>query len=256
MCIRDRSTWGFSLTASSSNFYNLPPVKAKRSAGFGYGSKYDFTKAAKDSPAPGTYDIKAEIDVARGKKIGKSFGASREQVSSSLTNPTKGKPGPGAYDVPTALSTISFSFRPKTNDIQSMTTNLKSPGPGAYDAYQTINPKGKHFVSKFKSSGATTINPSHSSRFKDFDLTKKNPGPGQYDQMQTIDKNGNYFVSKFKSSMCRSFSHATRKGLGMNAANSPGPGQYRLPSDFGYYQAKNFQDEGNRYAGKKKEGAQ
>jgi len=44
---------------------------------------------------------------------------------------------------------------------------LKNPGPGHYEKYETVTDKGKVFVSKFKSSGCTVINPSSSKRFKE-----------------------------------------------------------------------------------------
>jgi hypothetical protein len=56
-------------------------------------------------------------------------------------------------------------MRPKTLNPEEFTTALKNPGPGAYKAYETMTPKGKLFLSKFHSSGATTINPPHSKRF-------------------------------------------------------------------------------------------
>jgi hypothetical protein len=48
----------------------------------------------------------------------------------------------------------------------SFSTADLNPGPGSYDKYETIRPVGKIFVSKYKSSGATTIDPANSRRFK------------------------------------------------------------------------------------------
>jgi hypothetical protein len=64
-----------------------------------------------------------------------------------------------------------------------------------------------------------------------------------------MSKDGKYFVSKMESSKCRSFSHELRRtgstgSYGINNNNTklsektPGPGAYRLPSDFGYYESK------------------
>jgi hypothetical protein len=38
-------------------------------------------------------------------------------------------------------------------------TTKTVPGPGAYNVGETINKKGKYFVSKYHDSGATTIAP-------------------------------------------------------------------------------------------------
>lgn len=40
------------------------------------------------------------------------------------------------------------------------------------------------------------------------------------------------------SSMCRTHYHADRGTLLGKKLQTPGPGNYRLPSDFGYYEAK------------------
>ena len=54
-----------------------------------------------------------------------------------------------------------------------------------------------------------------------------------------MNKNGSYFVSKFLGSMCRTHYHFYRNTLtNVKSVATPGPGNYRLPSDFGYYEAK------------------
>ena len=50
-------------------------------------------------------------------------------------------------------------------------------------------------------------------------------------------------VSKHLNSLCRTFYHHNRNQLQLisDAATktpTPGPGEYRLPSDFGYYESK------------------
>jgi hypothetical protein len=50
---------------------------------------------------------------------------------------------------------------------------------------------------------------------------------------------GKYFVSSFHSSKCRSFPHDMRRtGSVGTFTKTPGPGSYRLPSEFGYYENK------------------
>lgn len=58
----------------------------------------------------------------------------------------------------------------------------------------------------------------------------------------SINETGNYFVSGYKSSKCRTFSHEMRKTLSTGSFNTPGPGNYKLPSEFGHYQAKNIKE--------------
>jgi len=55
-------------------------------------------------------------------------------------------------------------------------------------------------------------------------------------------KTGNYFYSKFKNSQCRTFGSSKRNTWGIKASGgNPGPGYYRIPSDFGYYESRNAQ---------------
>jgi len=43
--------------------YDLPPVKEKRSAAVGYGTKYDFTKLGVKTPAPNIYKIEGDFEL-------------------------------------------------------------------------------------------------------------------------------------------------------------------------------------------------
>ena len=53
-------------------------------------------------------------------------------------------------------------------------------------------------------------------------------------------KTGEYFFSRFKNSQCRTFGQSQRNTWGIKArGGNPGPGYYRIPSDFGYYESKN-----------------
>jgi hypothetical protein len=57
------------------------------------------------------------------------------------------------------LSNIKYSMRMKTQNERENTTAKINPGPGQYEKVETIKKDGKIFVSKFRSSGCTTINP-------------------------------------------------------------------------------------------------
>jgi hypothetical protein len=58
-----------------------------------------------------------------------------------------------------------------------------------------------------------------------------------------MNKNGSYFVSKFLGSMCRSHYHFDRNTSStFKTTATPGPGNYRLPSDFGYYESAKKKD--------------
>jgi hypothetical protein len=142
--------------------------------------------------------------------------------------------------------------------------NQKTPGPGTYDLIPEISPSGNYFLSKYRSPKAPQFNPPHSKRFQDICRifvdniilareVKEKPGPGQYPVFPSLTKTGVYFLSKYKSSLCRKFGARinTPSTAGMYSFNTPGPGSYAIPSDFGSSQLvpscsiSNFSKRGN-----------
>lgn len=57
-------------------------------------------------------------------------------------------------------------MRPKTYNSTFKLIPKEYPGPGSYDPKPTINKDGTMNLAKFKSSGATKINPPRSERFE------------------------------------------------------------------------------------------
>ena len=153
-------------------------------------------------------------------------------------------PGPGQYQTMALIGNegAKYTLRPKTVNMQFKTTSQITPGPGRYQPGSSVNEKGSYFVSKFKNSMATVINPARSIRFKEIPgmiVTKQSPGPGGYTPKTGMSPKGEYFISNLKGSQCRTFYHFDRKTkLNPSNTETPGPGSYRLPSDFGHYESK------------------
>ena len=149
--------------------YDLPSSLDKRSAGIGKSNKFDFTKIAKDVPAPNTYKIPAVLDKSASPSF--TFGASREATKVQIQGvylPDPSAPGPGSYSVPSivgkeAKKTTLTGRIPDHLEIAN--TSLKNPGPGQYAPKLDISKDGKYFFSKFKNSRASTWNPPSSVRF-------------------------------------------------------------------------------------------
>eukprot|EP00357_Protocruzia_adherens_P022362 CAMPEP_0114987712 /NCGR_PEP_ID=MMETSP0216-20121206/9170_1 /TAXON_ID=223996 /ORGANISM="Protocruzia adherens, Strain Boccale" /LENGTH=390 /DNA_ID=CAMNT_0002350361 /DNA_START=37 /DNA_END=1209 /DNA_ORIENTATION=+ len=220
--------------------YSLPEVSEKRAASFGYGRKSDFTSTNRDTPAPNKYVVDSEFTPAKHKKCSYSFGASREVYDKVyLENhrvADRSVPGPGAYDWSQPLGKQSRKATLKSRN-KLLASNLTVPGPGAYTLSPTLNDKGKYFVSKFKNSSASVFSPPSSKRFQR-NPGANIPGPGTYGNVE-FNATGSYFVSKFKSSFARTFSNSARNSWSSPNLLTPGPGSYRLPSEFGYYASKN-----------------
>lgn len=64
---------------------------------------------------------------------------------------------------------------------------------------------------------------------------KTTPGPQDYEN-KTIEPDGIYLLSNMKGSGRRSFLNGKRKLKLDGNVSTPGPGSYRVPSDFGHYE--------------------
>lgn len=168
-------------------------MKMTRCAGIGYGKRevfksrsnlfYPYFCKLDDSPSPTNYNMKSEFNHVPGAKAF-SFGIAREAYSKVFIkeHPPRDPsvPGPGAYAISGVVGheNPSFTMRPKTvnhcksfyfsDHILEILSAKNSPGPGAYEPKAAINDKGSYFLSKFKNSMATSIDPPASGRFKEF----------------------------------------------------------------------------------------
>mmetsp|Transcript_36338 Transcript_36338/g.32606 ORF Transcript_36338/g.32606 Transcript_36338/m.32606 type:complete len:137 (+) Transcript_36338:435-845(+) len=116
-----------------------------------------------------------------------------------------------------------------------MITSKHTPGPGSYTPVDALSLKGKYVVSTHKNSCACIISPARNSRFPSI-RTSQEPGPGQYDTKLGIKPGGFYYISKYKSNLARSFGTSGTRAVSTDRRDVPGPGSYRIPSDFGYYE--------------------
>jgi hypothetical protein len=170
-----------------------------------------------------------------------SFGISREAYTKSGGATERGAPGPGSYQAQDFVGKAApkFTMRSKSVSKVYQLTPKGFPGPGAYEAKALLNKRGKQHVAKFRSSGATTINPPRSARFGP-NPERTQPGPGQYEPKLNMTGEGKYYIQKFRSSGAKTFYHSNRKTLPnkSTAKQAPGPGAYNMPSDFGIYGRK------------------
>ena len=104
-----------------------------------------------------------------------------------------------------------------------------------------MNAKGYNFNSRHGSAPSITFNKSKKGRFGSTENpSKKGPGPGQYSPRMDMSKTGTYFYSKWAGSGTRTFYHSNRQTIKLpTCANlTPGPGSYRIPSEFGQYESR------------------
>lgn len=112
------------------------------------------------------------------------------------------------------------------------------PGPGSYDETNYLNKTGVYYNSKFISSGAQNFGRGNRDFLK---IKEKAPGPGKYNPKVNISLDGKYYVSTYKNSLVRKFGNPTTRTSVDNStadrsfATTPGPGSYRVYSEFGKY---------------------
>ena len=218
-----------------------------RSAGIGKGNKYDFTKMVTNTPGPGNYNVKA-VEDALGRKKKFTMGVGREAVFLNGMHPEFqkkfGVPGPGHYGLKEQLSRIGTRFG---RSLPPAAPNNDIPGPGEYRLPETISKNGKYFVSNLHGSGApriplTTADGQVPNRFV-YHLGTKTPAPGSYADIDAINVKGQYRISRLRNTSCGAFGREKRNifnlpkpgTLGSPELTGPGPGSYRLPSEFGIY---------------------
>ena len=118
-------------------------------------------------------------------------------------------PGPGRYEEFRVNSSPKWTMRPVTKeDLYEKTTIRINPGPGAHELNQDMNPEGKYYCSKFKSSGSKVWNPKTSQRF--YKSTTDAPGSGTYLPNNDLSDSGKYVLSKYKGDGKRRFAHSFR----------------------------------------------
>lgn len=183
----------------------------------------------RDVPAPDAYDVKY-YNIANQTKKGYSFGGPNQKNSDRGLSEPKNVPGPGTYNINRDPRGKPFSFRIKTKRIQDENVEV---GPGQYNIPNTLDPASKNLLSNYKS--VPNVKLVHPNQNK-----SKIPLPkmdiGFYEPAGQINNKGQYFISSFKNSQCRTFGKSQRKFI-EQPNDMPGPGEYRSPSDFGFYQS-------------------
>ena len=124
--------------------------------------------------------------------------------------------------------------------LEPLMSNIKKniPGPGTYGMGIEINKYGVYNLSTISNSRAANWSPAKE-RFNKQELKEKIkvPGPGSYNPN---DYDGvQYLLSNFKTYGTRkymkdSYSGSKRLSLVNTKADTPGPGTYVAPSDFGH----------------------
>ena len=128
---------------------------------------------ADGSPAPTSYNSASCFRKNPGNKAF-SFGIARDAYSKVYLKGHKGPemtidiPGPGSYNNGTwgamGKSGMAYTLRPRTGNVGIILGSKDVPGPGSYEFKPSLTSRGDQYLSKFRSSGATSFNPPSSKR--------------------------------------------------------------------------------------------
>ena len=235
-------------------YYDIPEdaFRSKRVCSLGVGNKFDFTKNAKNVPAPNNY-YPQNLAIGFEKKKGFSFGLSREAVKQSgltaLMRSASQNPGPGTYTPQPVKSHKTVTLRSRVKMPGNDNNRL---GPGNYEVISAFQPSKVIFNSKFRSTKSTKFAPlrdlvdQKTQRDKENIKTEGDEANKSADYVEMvvdtkyqINKSGVFFNSKYKNSMCRTFGKGSRDSTS-KSGQPPGPGNYVAPSEFGMYPSSKF----------------
>lgn len=215
--------------------------RTQRTCSLGKGDRYDFSKTNRNAPPPNSYFPKNQCIEAE-KSKGFSFGLSRDSCPQLGIVPflksDAQKPGPGAYTpiLPKSGKVPTFHIR-----LSNTKTKNENIGPGKYDVVSSFQPSKPILNSKFRSAKNTKFAPIreiHQNENKTGDDKNRRSAAPMFlfDKTYQINKNGIFFNSKYKNSMCRYFGKEDRQCF-KQFNDYPGPGNYRQPSEFGFYES-------------------
>ena len=230
-------------------FYDLPPLRSTRMAGFGFGTKSDFTSGTKGK-CQNIYELPSQFDVSR--KTGKVYSMGRGRDECKLGRSATGNtPGPGAYHPYKALGEDAKKYSMYGRGWKPLKIKTE-PGPGQYKL-MCINTEGKYSSSLFTNSPCTNFYYSKSNRFKY--LNNKNPSPDAYfhnERLNLMNGTGYLFSSKYKNNVAKTFGNKSYTKDFYIRQGFPGPGTYEVFSDFNGFTKEKRQKMFNSTLKKKK----
>lgn len=215
--------------------YNNTLFKDNRAYSIGGIRDKDLMVMNRDVPAPDAYDVKYYNIGNLNKKRGFSFGAPNQKNSDRGFGRNKNVPGPGAYNLKRDLQGKPFTFRIRTKKPRDENVDV---GPGQYNIPNTLDPSKRNLLSTIKSAPNVKLVPPHQNKSK---IPLPKIDVGFYDAKCQINDKGVYYLSNYKSSCVRTFGKSQARFI-HKLNDMPGPGEYRAPSEFGYYESSTALD--------------
>ena len=251
----------FKISGHTDNYYNIPVTRSTRAASFGFGNRSDFTmgKGKKKNDKDKDDKNKTQIPTSNEEEKVRFHGpvysfpkfdptkvvkVERKDAQGNVLPEFKDPTGPGYYNIlrPFGSDALKFTMRGRNEDKKDNKKKKDDDGEKKdakieEESYSLKNKAGKYVLSNMINMPTVSFGDKDQLRFKY--KVSDTPGPAAQLKEGEVEKpffGRPHFNSKYRSNNGITISGRTKEID--SRSNYPGPGSYRLPSEWGQYQSK------------------
>ena len=250
----------FKISGHTDAYYDIPVTRSTRATNFGFGNRSDFTMGKSSNKKNDKDDKnKTQISTNEEEKVkyhgpvysfpkydptAKHVKVVRKDVNGNVIPEFKDPTGPGYYNIlrPFGSDALKFTMKGRINgkddDKKNKDKNEKKDSKQEEEeSYSLKNKAGKYVLSNMINMPTFNFGDKNQVRFK----YKFSDTPGPAPKLKEGEEEKPFFGRPHFNSKYRSNNGITISGRTKqidSRSNYPGPGSYRLPSEWGQYQSK------------------
>jgi len=243
----------FKISGHTDAYYDIPVTRSTRATNFGFGKRSDFTMGKSNNKKNDDKGKTQEIQSNEGEKSkphGPVYSFPKYDPTKIQKRVQKDKNGnviqenlvgPGYYNYlrPFGSDALKFTMKGRNEKKQDdkKKEEEKKPKEQVEESYSLKNKDGKYVLSTMVNLPTFAFSHDKEKRFK----YKYNDSPGPVQKLKEGEEEKPFFGHPHFNSKYRSNNGITISGRMKeidSRSNYPGPGSYRLPSEWGQYQSK------------------
>ena len=248
----------FKISGHTDAYYDIPVTRSTRATNFGFGNRSDFTMGKSKKKNDKDDKEKTVIPTNEEEKVKyhgpvysfpkydptKKHKVIRKDVNGNELPEFKDPTGPGYYNIlrPFGSDALKFTMKGridgKKDDKKKKDENEnKDSKQQEEESYSLKNKAGKYVLSNMINMPTFNFGDKNQARFK----YKYSDTPGPAPKLKEGEEEKPFFGRPHFNSKYRSNNGITISGRTKqidSRSNYPGPGSYRLPSEWGQYQSK------------------
>ena len=248
----------FKISGHTDAYYDIPVTRSTRATNFGFGNRSDFTMGKSKKKNDKDDKEKTVIPTNEEEKVKyhgpvysfpkydptKKHKVTRKDVNGNELPEFKDPTGPGYYNIlrPFGSDALKFTMKGridgKKDDKKKKDENEnKDSKQQEEESYSLKNKAGKYVLSNMINMPTFNFGDKNQARFK----YKYSDTPGPAPKLKEGEEEKPFFGRPHFNSKYRSNNGITISGRTKqidSRSNYPGPGSYRLPSEWGQYQSK------------------